>query len=186
MVTAEVLQKLSLRLKPLSDEQGANAAVALILKPNKGLFDVLLVKRAINARDVWAGQMALPGGKREPEDLTLQSTVIRETKEEIGINIANNRFLGVLKAVKPMTGSGFLVLPFVVELERSYRLRLNCKELESYLWVPYQGILSRRSRTLIPGVGEVPTFLMKNAVVWGMTYYILNEFSMIIENPTTQ
>jgi 8-oxo-dGTP diphosphatase len=66
LVSAEAIAKLPSALEPISDEQGANAAVALLLKPRRNDFDVLLVKRVKNPSDPWSGQMALPGGIREP------------------------------------------------------------------------------------------------------------------------
>jgi 8-oxo-dGTP pyrophosphatase MutT (NUDIX family) len=186
MVTLKTLQKLPTNLKSLSQEQRANAAVAIIIKPGNGDFEILLVKRAIRANDVWSGQMAFPGGKRELQDATLKATATRETLEETGIEIASSRFLGVLDAVKPMTGSGFLVLPFVVALDKTPQIVLNLTELESYIWVPYEEIRLSMGKTLIPLIGEVPAFLPKNTIVWGMTYKILCNFFKIVESIKTQ
>ncbi|MCW4011217.1 MAG: CoA pyrophosphatase [Candidatus Bathyarchaeota archaeon] len=186
MVTAETLQKLPAKLKPQSVEQDANAAVALILKPEKGDFEVLLVKRAVRAKDVWSGQMALPGGKREPQDATLRETAIRETFEETGINLAHSRFLGVLGAAKPLIGSGFLVIPFVFELEKTPQIVLNRTELESHMWVPYEKIAQSRGTIVVSHLGEVPAFMLPNAVVWGMTYQMLSEFAETVEHLKTQ
>lgn len=74
MVTADVIEKLAKVLKPVSDEQGANAAVALLLKSKRNDFDVLFVKRVKNPLDPWSGQMSLPGGKRESKDASLTDT----------------------------------------------------------------------------------------------------------------
>ena len=53
------------------------AAVALIWNNN----EFLLIKRADQEGDPWSGQMALPGGHREPGERCMD-TAIRETKEE--------------------------------------------------------------------------------------------------------
>lgn len=58
---AGFMEKLSKGLRPISDEQNANAAVALLLKPKNEGFTVLFVKRVENLADPWSGQMAFPG-----------------------------------------------------------------------------------------------------------------------------
>ncbi|MCW4017481.1 MAG: CoA pyrophosphatase [Candidatus Bathyarchaeota archaeon] len=181
MVTKETLRKLLSALKPLSEEQDTNAAVALILKPAEGDFEFLLVKRALRASDVWSGQMAFPGGKREPEDATLKDTVIRETMEETCIDVSGSCFLGVLEAVKPIIRNGFRVLPFVVMLETDPEVRLNHNELHSHMWVSYEKVRQSSTRTTMPRFGETPAFIFQDAVVWGMTHKILYEFSKTVE-----
>jgi 8-oxo-dGTP pyrophosphatase MutT (NUDIX family) len=181
LVDKETVTRLPSALKPLSDEQGANAAVALLLKPNAGDFEMFLVKRAIRAGDVWSGQMALPGGKREPQDGDLTATIIRETWEETGIDLCKSRFLGVLDAVYPVPRRDVLVLPFVVLLENDPKITLNHGELASCLWVSYEEIQQGAGKTFVPNVGEVPALLLHNAVVWGMTYRILRAFTHTVE-----
>ena len=125
MVKAEAIARLPTALKPISDEQDANAAVALLLKPRRGNFDLLLVKRVESPSDPWSGQMALPGGKRELKDASLKDTVMRETWEETGVALGGCRFLGVLDAVRSEPKPDFKILPFVVLLEAEPKLKLN-------------------------------------------------------------
>ena len=62
-------------LKSFSAEEEANAAVAVLLKLANRKMEILSVKRVENLKDPWFGQIALPGGKREPEDHDLKETV---------------------------------------------------------------------------------------------------------------
>jgi len=133
-------------LKPISHEQGANAAVALLLTPGRNDVDLLLVKRVETPYDTWSGQMALPGGKREPEDLSLKDTVVRETWEETGVALGRCRFLGVLGAVRSEPKPDFVILPFVVLLDGEPELKLSAGELESFMWVPYEKIVQGGAR----------------------------------------
>ena len=41
----------------------------------------------------WSGHIAFPGGKDEPSDKTGLDTVVRECKEEIGIDLSTDDFL---------------------------------------------------------------------------------------------
>ena len=141
MVSADVIEKLPKVLKPISDEQGANAAVALLLKKKHGDFDVLFVKRVKKPSDPWSGQMALPGGKRESKDASLKETVLRETLEETGLALNRCRFLGVLTAVQSEPKPEIIILPFVVLLEDEPKLKLNREELETFIWVPYEEVV---------------------------------------------
>ena len=180
MVSAEAIAKLPTALKPVSSEQGANAAVALLLKPRRGDFDLLLVKRVENPSDTWSGQMALPGGKREPEDASLRDTVVQETREETGVRLDGCRFLGVLDAVRSEPKPDFRILPFVVLLAEEPVLKLSKAELESYLWVPYEEVVGSRGVVKF-SFGKVPAYVLADAVVWGITYRILSEFVSAVE-----
>lgn len=175
MVSAEAIAKLSTALKPIANEQGANAAVALLLKPRRGDLDLLLVKRVENPLDTWSGQMALPGGKREPKDTSLKDTVMRETLEETGVTLDKCRFLGVLDAVRSEPKPDFKILPFVVLLEGEPKLKLNKAELESFIWVPYEEVVQSRGMVEF-SFGKVPAYIFADGIVWGVTYKILSEF----------
>jgi 8-oxo-dGTP diphosphatase len=180
LVSAEAIENLPTALKPVSSEQGANAAVALLLKRRGSDFDVLLVKRVENPSDTWSGQMALPGGKREPKDGSLRDTVVRETFEETGVRLGGCRFLGVLDAVQSEPKPDFKILPFVVLLAEEPVLKLSEAELETYFWVPYEKIVQSKGVAEF-SFGKVPAYVLSGAVVWGITYRILSEFIKAVE-----
>jgi 8-oxo-dGTP diphosphatase len=180
LVSAEAIAKLPIVLESISNEQDANAAVALLLKPKRNNFDLLLVKRVENPSDTWSGQMALPGGKREPTDDNLKATVMRETLEETGVKLERCRFLGVLDAVPSEPKPDFTILPFVVLLEDEPELKLNKRELETFMWVPYEEVV--QSKGIVEfSFGKVPAYIFSDAVVWGITYRILSEFVKAVE-----
>lgn len=180
MVSAEAIVKLPAVLKPVSDEQGGNAAVALLLNPRGGDFDLLLVKRVENPSDTWSGQMAFPGGKREPKDLSLKDTIVRETLEETGVSLAKCQFLGVLESVQSEPKPDFRILPFVVLLEGEPRLKLNKAELETFIWVPYEEVVQSKGSVQF-SFGKVPAYIFAEGVVWGITYNILSELVEAVE-----
>jgi 8-oxo-dGTP diphosphatase len=180
LVNAEVIEKLPEVLKPVSDEQEAKAAVSLLLKPRRGDFDLLLVKRVENPSDTWSGQMALPGGKRESKDESLKDTAVRETMEEIGVAVGARRFLGVLDALRSEPRPEFKILPFVVLLDDEPLLKLNKAELEMFIWVPYEEIVQSKG-TVQFSFGKVPAYVFAEGIVWGITYRILSEFIQAVE-----
>ena len=73
-------------------EDTRQAAVAVILREHDeqtGQSDLLFIQRANRDGDPWSGQMAFPGGHREPQDPNLMAAAMRETQEEIGLSLAN-------------------------------------------------------------------------------------------------
>ena len=144
LVNLDDLERLSEMLRSVSDEQDADAAVALLIRPaNQGL-EILLVKRVENPSDPWSGQMAFPGGKRDSKDENLKRTVIRETREETGINLGSCRFLGVTAVHEPARMSEMKILPYIVLLKHEQSIRLNPKELECFIWVSLEELAQHR------------------------------------------
>ena len=57
--------------------------------------EVLFIKRATRVGDKWNGHVALPGGKRDPEDDDDAVTATREALEEVGIDLSYNNAIAV-------------------------------------------------------------------------------------------
>jgi len=74
-----------------------NAAVSLVMRDTNAGPEFLLMQRAKHDQDPWSGQMALPGGKFEEQDKTHRCTAIRETKEEVGIELRDDEYIGQLR-----------------------------------------------------------------------------------------
>jgi 8-oxo-dGTP diphosphatase len=171
-------------LRPVSCEQGANASVAVILKLESGRLHVLFVRRVQNSRDPWSGQMALPGGKREPKDKNLKETVIRETLEETKIDLLQNcQFLGVMGVFQSKPRPEIKVLPFVILAEKEPSIVLNEKELEEYFWIPLEELVRNRATAKF-SFGEVPAFIVGSTIVWGLTYRIVEDLMHCLETET--
>jgi ADP-ribose pyrophosphatase YjhB (NUDIX family) len=93
------------------------AAVALVLRGGTEGPELLVIKRSEAERDHWSGHLALPGGRAEPEDESLLATALRETFEEVGIDLrAGGEVLARLGTVKPQSPyvPRISVTPFVV------------------------------------------------------------------------
>ena len=152
----ERLDKLTRVLKPFSEEQDADAAVASLVRVEDQDLKVLFVKRVKNPADAWSGQMAFPGGKRDAKDLNLEQTVIRETLEETSINLLEgSRFLGVMDAMGGALTPKMKVLPFVVLLNHEPSIKLNEKELEGFFWISLRELI-RHKGTVKFSFGEFP------------------------------
>ena len=172
-------------LKETSDQQDANAAVGILLKPIMEDFEVLFVKRVERKTDPWSGQIAFPGGKYDPEDNNLKDTVIREIFEETGINLQEDSFLGVLEAVESKPKRNIKILPFIAFLKKRPVIKLNENELDKYFWIPYRKIVSSIGVANLNN-RNVPAYFLEEEIVWGVTYRILGKFNEIINSLSTK
>lgn len=159
------------------------AAVALLLRVNAGgALDLLLIKRADREGDPWSGHVALPGGRRDPDDDSLEDTAIREVWEEVGIDVRRDgRVLGTLDDLIPRTPTlpPIAVRPFVVAVG-DVALAPN-PEVAHAAWIPLDALraadATRESSVLVRGQRwTVPSFVVGDYLVWGMTERILRQF----------
>lgn len=157
------------------------AAVALILAPDPhGRLMIPFIKRADRADDPWSGQMALPGGRRERVDRSLEVTAKRETFEETGIDLAEASRIGVLDDLSPQSPHlpPIVVRPFVFGLSTQPTLVLS-EEVADFVWVAFEGLRERRTMEEILLRGHTivtPAYRIGGEVVWGMTERILTPF----------
>jgi 8-oxo-dGTP pyrophosphatase MutT (NUDIX family) len=80
-----------------------------MLREGPAGLELLFIRRAEHEADPWSGQMGFPGGRAEAGDTDLKQTAIRETLEEIGIDLARDgAFLGPLDEVRNLAGRGLL------------------------------------------------------------------------------
>lgn len=155
------------------------AAVAVVLVPDPEA--VLLIRRAEAPGDPWSGHMALPGGRRAPDDLDLTAAAIRETAEEVGLLLQRDALLGPLDDIAPRTPvlPPIAVRPFVFRLAGRPELTLN-HEVAAAAWVPLEILRhpdTYQTITLhLHGADvAVAAYRYEEAVVWGMTERILSD-----------
>jgi 8-oxo-dGTP pyrophosphatase MutT (NUDIX family) len=166
------------------------AAVSLLLAPgNSGGLDLLLIKRTEFPRDPWSGQMALPGGRRDPADYSLAETATRETREETGIVVPPDRLVGELDDLSPQTPHlpPIVVRPFVFALSNRPRPLPNA-EVALAFWVPLHTFPAARVRESIQVGGHpltVDGFRFGPHLVWGMTERILASLLQRMESDST-
>jgi 8-oxo-dGTP pyrophosphatase MutT (NUDIX family) len=126
--------------------------------------------------------MALPGGRRETGDPDLLSTAIRETFEEVGIELSREDLAGSLDDVVPRTPvlPPIAVRPFVYILSARPQVSLNA-EVTSARWVSVSYLLrpdTRHPVRLEVGAQSrvVQAYELEDGMVWGMTERILTCF----------
>lgn len=159
------------------------AAVAAILRFEGGPR-ALLMQRASRAGDQWSGQVSLPGGRESPEDPDLRATAVRETREEVGLDLdREGALLGRLDGVRAVARGrplSMVIVPFVFELRGASELALG-DEAESAFWLPLDDARSGRlDGTYRYGVGpaswHLPCWRYGGYTIWGLTYQMLTGF----------
>lgn len=165
------------------DPEARSAAVALVLRAVelRGL-ELLFIRRAEYAEDPWSGQVAFPGGRREPGDESLERTAVRETWEETGIDLAaSGAILGALDDVRPSTITlpRVVVRPFVAAISADAGISASGEVAEAF-WVPLDALRERsgwgETEVAASGIARrVLAFQHGKHVVWGMTERIVHQ-----------
>ena len=157
------------------------AAVAAILRFEDERVEVLLMERAVNAADRWSGHVSFPGGHWEEQDPDLLATSIRETREEVGVDLGRaGRLLGTLPPLKAVARRRVLPLtitPFVFHLAEDHPVVLGA-EAAGWFWLPLaaaaSGVLDGRyEHRLGPVPLQFPCWRHEGHVVWGLTFQML-------------
>jgi 8-oxo-dGTP pyrophosphatase MutT (NUDIX family) len=142
--------------------------------------DLLLVRRQTVEGDKWSGPMGLPGGRLEPEDATLLDTALRETMEEVGIDVLRDGSvlgaLGTYVAAHRASGDTNIAV-FVAQLRSKSPLTLSDEVAAAY-WVDLDTLVLAHGTATVREVGDpVPAYVPHvdgdRLVVWGITYGIL-------------
>jgi len=178
-----LIERLAARLTPdrprAPGEGGRRAAVAVLLHDEPAGPRVLLMKRAERVGDPWSGHISLPGGRFEPSDPDLLATAIRETHEELAIDLSGTRLLGQLEPLHPRTSgpSGIEVTPFVFATTAAVEPRCGPEALAAF-WLPLEIAASGAidGTYTYPGSAMTfPSWTYEGHVIWGLTMRILGE-----------
>ena len=165
----------------VAEAVSARAAVALILREGPSGLDLLFIRRAEHPQDPWSGQMAFPGGRAEPGEEDLKATAVRETAEEIGVDLESAaECLGILDEVRAMARMrpvSLTILPFVFRLRGEIAPVLS-DEVRSLHWIPLDELLAAERRSVMDYVQEgatmqFPCLRVEDVVIWGLTYRML-------------
>ena len=172
------------------DEPFREAAVSLVLRPrDDDDAELLLIRRATREGDPWSGQIGLPGGNRSMLDRSLDETAVRETAEELGLDLREFGMpLGALDELRPRipTLPPIIVRPFawVVETARLAPLVMS-DEVAEYRWIPLAELFAESTRVQVAVEvrnvrRRVEALQVGDFTIWGMTERILSTFERLI------
>lgn len=153
----------------------ADASVLLCIsnQPNPKL---LFARRSARLRS-HAGEVAFPGGKREPQDTFNYLTAFREAQEEVAIQPEQLTLKGYLPRQK--SKSHLMVQPVVATIDAKNipNLYPDNKEIDSLFWADLANLT--QAKTIFHTFQRqqinyaFPAFRQKNDIIWGLTWRIL-------------
>ena len=165
------------------------SAVALILQVRDGQLHILMIKRAEREGDPWSGHMAFPGGRKDPGDVNGFACALRETQEEIGLQLEpSDTCIGRLSEINAMSrarGLGMAVTPFVFRLQREVTFSPN-HEVAEVVWVPLDFLLDRNNREKMvwsyKGI-DIPLscYHYEGRRIWGLSLGMLDELLNLVK-----
>jgi len=177
------------RAEPAPEPAEVREAAVLIAlyERSEGDWHLVFIRRVTTgARDKHSGQVAFPGGKRDPGDPDLLYTALREAHEEVSLDLRQVDVLGYLTPLY-ITVSRFRVHPFVAYVPSVPDLSGQASEIESILELPLSafripGNLQTTHIRLDAGIvlNHVPAFVIDGQVIWGATAMILSELLEVI------
>ena len=163
------------------------AAVALILRETRDDVELLFITRAARDDDPWSGQIAFPGGRYHTTDETLEDTAVRETREEVGLELhRDGAVIGALDELRPRIPAlpPVIVRPFVATVSADATPGLS-DEVAGHFWAPLAAILdpaaTRETEIVVRRTPTTrPAIHYEGHVIWGMTEHILRSFEEIV------
>ena len=166
------------------------SAVAMILRIIEGELHILMIKRAEREGDPWSGQMAFPGGRKDPTDIDDYAVAVRETEEEVGLLLGpDDQYMGRLSEVTARPRRSFTlamtVSPFVFRLDREVSFLPNY-EVAEVVWVPLEFLLDTDNRQeMVWESGKIslrlPCYFYQERRIWGLSLMMLDELMDLVE-----
>lgn len=155
-----------------------SAVLVPVFRDAGGDMKLVIVRRTEGG--LHGGQLAFPGGKRDPGDRSPVETALRETREEIGLDEAAVEILAELPIVDTMT-TRFRLFPFLGRIERPGLWKPDTREIAEILEVGVADLAraethgeETRSFPGLPAPLRIGFFRVGPWKLWGATYRILH------------
>ncbi|GIU66897.1 CoA pyrophosphatase [Candidatus Phycosocius spiralis] len=147
----------------------ASVLVPLIAR-HSGLS--LVLTRRSDAMPTHSGQIAFPGGKRQDEDRDAIATALREAHEEIGLDPAQVKVIGVSDPYE--TGTQFRVTPIVGIISEEARFVPDPREVDCIFEIPFAFLMNPDNHHHVEGQynGQTRQFFAipyQDYYIWGAT-----------------
>jgi 8-oxo-dGTP pyrophosphatase MutT (NUDIX family) len=188
-VETELRRLLQQRKKIRITDTGRIASAVLIpIYKDKGIYHIVFIKRTETV-STHKGQISFPGGAREKEDSSLLDTALRESYEEIGLDIKDAEILGELDD-EITTTSNYIVTPYAGMIPWPYEFVKNTDEVNTIINVPIPALLEKDclhpdTETLNGRKLDSYAYHYCGEIIWGATARILKKLLDII-NPIIQ
>lgn len=161
------------------EKTARHSAVMMLLYPKGADLFILLIQRA-SCGGVHSGQIAFPGGAYDKSDQDLRYTALRETYEEVGIDMKSITCIKAFSKVY-VPPSNFVVQPYLGVLKQTPVFNCNAAEVAHVIELPVKELLSSHIirqvdiKTSYAEFVQVPAFVYQEYTIWGATGMMLSE-----------
>ncbi len=158
------------------------AAVLVPMFRHLEAWHLLFIRRTEHIGDHHSGQVAFPGGRREPTDPDAAATALREAQEEIGLDPEQVVLLGELRPMHTL--SNYLVTPVVGEIPWPLELTPDPVEVARVFGIPLAWLGDSANRRVLtwpspdhPEARDVIFFdKFDQELLWGVSARITVDF----------
>lgn len=127
--------------------KGMAAVLVPLYEDEEGEVQVVLTQRSAKMK-THSGEVCLPGGKRDPEDVSDIETALREAQEELGLEPTD---VEVLCQLPPLLSKHMLsVTPVVARIPPGTRFVPNPSEVEAVFHMPLRAFLGSYPAAAMP------------------------------------
>jgi 8-oxo-dGTP pyrophosphatase MutT (NUDIX family) len=164
------------------------AGVAAVVRDGATGAELLFIRRAEDDHDPWSGHMAFPGGRMDPGDESVVAAAVRETREELALDLeSDGKYLGRLSDVAAVSRGrplSLVIVPHVFAVTGDPSFETNY-EVDEVLWVSLDYLADYDNRsTLDWRLGSItiplPCYRYHDRVIWGLTFGMVDELLSIL------
>jgi 8-oxo-dGTP pyrophosphatase MutT (NUDIX family) len=180
------IEQAALRLRELQPRRkwwrrwARHSAVALCLREGADGLELLMIQRAEREGDRWSGHMGFPGGVLHAQDRNSLAAAMRETQEEIGLDLGQHgRLIARLSDIPTVAHRGqrrpLIISPYVFTLDVLPPLQLN-HEVAAVLWVPLRFLAEPGNRSSIAWRRlSLACYVYQDCRIWGLSLQMIDE-----------
>jgi len=180
----KILEGRTSNSKTLEESDLMVAAVSILIEKDNPDYPIYMIKRADEGKH--ALEWAFPDGKVENSDNNLKHTATRETNEEIGANFNDFVLWGELDPVMTL-GTGWVIQPFIGEIESESKLIRNKEEVEEIAKIPLFDLIEEKNKRYVSFTRndkriDSRAFAYEDKLIWGASARMITQISEILES----
>ena len=178
-----ILQRVRDYSPQLLAPEGRLPEAAVLMPITRGESPELVLTLRASGLSTHGGEVAFPGGRRDPEDTSLMHTALREAEEEVGLAP------GIVEVVGPLSSlisiHGIHVTPYVGIVPDYVEYRANDAEIASVFSVPLNFFCQdpREVTHRIDYQGSawyIPSYRYGEYHIWGLTAIMIVELVNLV------
>jgi 8-oxo-dGTP pyrophosphatase MutT (NUDIX family) len=166
---------LSSEVVPEAKNNGKRKLAAVLIMIHGSEHKMIMTERP-KTMNLHAGEISFPGGTWKEDDYDLLETALRETREEIGLEVSRQQIIGQLKPVTTLN-SGFTIIPFISIEDAIPQLTPN-SEIENILHIPLFPLFKTIENDKDPthkSIQEMYTFRYQTNLIWGASARMIKQ-----------